>query len=103
MSSFQEIDIQQFRELTANNAALTVIDNRDAESFNKQHVPNAINIPLSQLPEESCRIDKLNTIVCYCYHGKSSQLAAQMLAEHGFEPVYSLIGGFGAWSAAEGA
>ena len=36
-------------------------------------------------------------IVC-CYHGISSQQAAQFLIHQGFEEVYSLDGGFAAWS-----
>ncbi len=35
-------------------------------------------------------------IVC-CYHGISSQQAAQFLIHQGFEEVYSLDGGFEAW------
>jgi thiosulfate sulfurtransferase len=35
-------------------------------------------------------------IVC-CYHGVSSQQAAQFLIHQGFENVYSMDGGFEAW------
>ncbi|MDA9050683.1 rhodanese-like domain-containing protein, partial [Pseudomonadales bacterium] len=39
-----------------------------------------------------------NIVVC-CYHGISSQSVANWLAEQGFDNVYSLIGGYAAWSA----
>jgi thiosulfate sulfurtransferase len=35
-------------------------------------------------------------VVC-CYHGNSSQSAAQFLVEQGFTEVYSLNGGFEQW------
>ncbi len=36
-----------------------------------------------------------------CYHGISSQGAAQYLVNQGFEEVYSVDGGFEAWHRAE--
>ena len=59
-----------------------------------------LNIPLSQMPTQLAQISKNQAIVCYCYHGNSSKLAAQLLVEQGCVPVYSLIGGFEAWSLA---
>ncbi len=35
--------------------------------------------------------------VVVCYHGRSSQGAAQYLAEQGFDTVYSMDGGFESW------
>ena len=36
-------------------------------------------------------------VVVVCYHGNSSQGAAQYLAQQGFETVFSMDGGFEAW------
>jgi thiosulfate sulfurtransferase len=33
----------------------------------------------------------------YCYHGHSSQSAAEHFVENGFANVYSLDGGYTAW------
>ena len=41
--------------------------------------------------------DKSNTIIVYCYHGNSSQKAAQLLINFGFLNVYSLNGGYEEW------
>jgi thiosulfate sulfurtransferase len=40
-------------------------------------------------------------ILVMCYHGISSQGAAQYLVNQGFEQVYSVDGGFEAWHRAE--
>jgi len=36
-------------------------------------------------------------LVCYCYHGNSSQGAARFFQERGIKNVYSMAGGFTAW------
>ncbi|MGL5628515.1 MAG: rhodanese-like domain-containing protein, partial [Plesiomonas shigelloides] len=36
-------------------------------------------------------------VIVMCYHGNSSQGAAQYLVNQGFDEVYSLNGGFEAW------
>lgn len=36
-------------------------------------------------------------VLVMCYHGISSQGAAQYLVNQGFEEVYSVDGGFEAW------
>ena len=36
-------------------------------------------------------------IIIVCYHGMSSQGAANYLAEQGFDDVYSMDGGFTQW------
>ncbi|MFH4094746.1 thiosulfate sulfurtransferase GlpE, partial [Acinetobacter baumannii] len=40
-------------------------------------------------------------ILVMCYHGISSQGAAQYLVNQGFEHVYSVDGGFEAWQRAQ--
>ena len=101
MNEWQEINTQDLQAMHAQNQNLVIIDNRDPESYNLQHIPDAINIPLSQLPVQYSQLAKQEPVVCYCYRGESSKLAAQMLIEHGFNQVYSLIGGFNAWSSAQ--
>ena len=41
--------------------------------------------------------DKEKPLLIYCYHGVSSQSAAEYFTEHGFSNVYSLEGGYTAW------
>jgi len=44
------------------------------------------------------KTDKDTTVIVYCYHGNSSQNAAQFIAEQGFPKVYSMDGGFELWT-----
>ena len=71
-----------------------IIDIRDEVSFKTQHVQGAININNNNLQSfiESADID--TPLLVYCYHGVSSQSAAEFLHQKGFEDVYSIEGGF---------
>ena len=40
---------------------------------------------------------KDKSLIVYCYHGNSSQSAAEFLVKSGFNDVYSLDGGYEAW------
>jgi thiosulfate sulfurtransferase len=95
MDSFKHINTQQAQELISQGAALA--DIRDEESFNNSHIRNAQHLANHNFQEflESSDLDL--PLVLYCYHGNSSQSAAQYLIERGFEQVYSLNGGFEAW------
>jgi len=42
--------------------------------------------------------DAKKPVLVMCYHGISSRGAAQFLIGQGFESVYSVDGGFEAWS-----
>ena len=78
---------------------LIVADVRDEESFNAAHIDGAIHLTMATLNEFCDNSDKTKPILVYCYHGLSSQSVAQHLIDQGFAEVYSLIGGFEAWSA----
>jgi thiosulfate sulfurtransferase len=42
-------------------------------------------------------VDFDTPVIVICYHGNSSQGAAQYLLQQGYDQVYSLDGGFEAW------
>ena len=44
-----------------------------------------------------CNTRKDKSIIVCCYHGNSSQSAAEFLVKSGFNDVYSLDGGYEAW------
>ncbi|MET1218503.1 MAG: thiosulfate sulfurtransferase GlpE, partial [Glaciecola sp.] len=76
-----------------------VVDIRDEVSFQTAHIPHARhfqNTPLQVLQDE---VDATMPIIVTCYHGISSQPAAQFFVEQGFETVYSMDGGFSHWQA----
>lgn len=74
-----------------------IVDIRDANTFINGHIAGAIHLTNESLPDFLRDADPdVATVVC-CYHGISSQQAAQFLVSQDFTDVYSLDGGFTQW------
>lgn len=79
------------------SGAVTLADIRDPASYARGHLANATHLSNQNLAEFIEEADKSLPLVVYCYHGNSSQGAAQYLSNQGFKDVYSMDGGFEAW------
>ncbi len=80
--------------LSAQKEGALVIDVRKSESFNKGHIKNAINVPLSDIKEKisSVENDKAKKIVLYCNTGNKSGKALKILKEKGYTNVFNAEG-----------
>ena len=76
---------------------ITLVDIRDPQTYQQAHIQGALNINDDNLKEFLESTDKNIPLICYCYHGYSSQGAAEFFKESGFKAVYSMDGGFEAW------
>lgn len=74
-----------------------VVDIRDPASFQSGRIPGAVHLSNESLPEFLREADFDSPVVVCCYHGISSQQAAQFLISQDFTDVYSLDGGFTQW------
>lgn len=95
MSQFKAIPPQAAATLLEQGAI--VVDIRDQNSFNTSHIVQAQNLNNDNLPVFLQQADRNQALIVYCYHGISSQSAADFLAGQGFTEVYSLDGGFEQW------
>ncbi|MCW8886681.1 MAG: thiosulfate sulfurtransferase GlpE [Motiliproteus sp.] len=93
--SFKRIAADQAKALIEDGAALA--DIRDPDSFSRGHIKGAQHLANTNIQDFLEQGDPDQPLVVYCYHGNSSQPAAQFLYEKGFEEVYSLDGGFEVW------
>ncbi|WP_115717025.1 thiosulfate sulfurtransferase GlpE [Gallaecimonas mangrovi] len=97
MEQFAHISIDEaFQKLNDGQARL--VDIRDETSFGNGHVEDAFHLTNGTLNQFMAQADFDTPVIVCCYHGVSSQGAAQYLVQQGFEEVYSLDGGFEAWS-----
>jgi len=96
MSDFQHISVSQTAEQLAANKVV-IADIRDEQSFATGHIEGAYHLTSASLPAFMQQHDFDQPVVVVCYHGNSSQGAAQYLAQQGFEQVYSMDGGFESW------
>lgn len=92
---FKRISIEDTLNLL--KQAANVIDIRDPQAFDSGRIPTAINVNNQNAAEYIASANKELPLIVVCYHGHSSQPAAQYFAAQGFKEVYSMDGGFELW------
>ena len=60
-----EIGTDRVEELREQGAQL--VDVLPAETYRREHIPGAINIPLTEIASASKRLDPSKPVVVYCY------------------------------------
>lgn len=98
------IDVQTFAHMQVEELAQViddkthvVVDIRDETSFNNGRITDALHLTNESLADFLRDADPDAPVVVCCYHGHSSQQAAQFLVSQDFTHVYSLDGGFTQW------
>ena len=93
---FKNISVEETKQLI-DGGNINIIDIRDSGSYSSGHINNAMHAEDMDIDAFLVEEDKEKPVLIYCYHGVSSQSAAEYFAEHGFSNVYSLEGGYTAW------
>jgi|SRR5579859_7275168 len=85
--------------LMINRQDALVMDVRDSREFEKGHILNARNVPLSALEAGTADLPKQKSkpVIVSCENGDQSRRAAARLRKVGFERVFALAGGIAAW------
>jgi thiosulfate sulfurtransferase len=100
MTRYKRIDAFEAKKLI-DNRSMILVDVRDKESFDMGHDSRAYHLTYENLPSFIENTPKNQPLFIICHHGNYSLSIAQYLVIHGFEEVYSIDGGYGAWLAAE--
>ncbi len=92
---------QQAATLNAEHKAV-IIDVREDDEWQAQHIDGAIHLPLGQLSSRLKELEqyKNTTIITQCRSGKRSAQALDLLKVAGFTQVYNMDGGLQAWQKA---
>jgi thiosulfate sulfurtransferase len=93
---FKEIAPEKVKEMLEEGSA-NVVDIRDPGSYSAGHIPTAVSVSDSTVQQFIESAEKEKPLVVCCYHGISSQGAAEYFSENGFNEVYSMTGGYSAW------
>jgi rhodanese-related sulfurtransferase len=82
-----------------NKEDAVLLDIRERKEVTAGRLPNAIHIPLSELPARVSELAKYSAkpVVTYCERGQRSRSAAGMLEKAGLKNLYHLQGGIKAW------
>jgi glyoxylase-like metal-dependent hydrolase (beta-lactamase superfamily II)/rhodanese-related sulfurtransferase len=86
-----------FDERASQMTDLQIVDVRNPGEVAAGTIPNAITIPVGQLPARLGELDPSLPTVVYCAGGYRSSVAASLLRQKGFADVSDILGGYGAW------
>lgn len=92
------ISPQETASLFAEKNAI-IVDVREDDEWNEQHISGAIHIPLAQVESRLNELAqyKNSPVILQCRSGMRSAKAAAMLMDAGFSKTFSLDGGIVAW------
>ena len=101
LSGMKPVDPLQATQLS-NRENAVFLDIRDDGEYKGGHIPDAVHIPIRQLPDRIAELKKHRDcpVIAYCRSGSRSNGAGSILRKHGFENVYNLSGGIAAWQKA---
>jgi rhodanese-related sulfurtransferase len=79
-----------------------VIDVRDQAEWSKGHINGARHIPAGEMAKRLGELEKFRQrpLIVVCASGQRSASACSALRKAGFEKVFALDGGIGAWEQA---
>jgi NADPH-dependent 2,4-dienoyl-CoA reductase/sulfur reductase-like enzyme/rhodanese-related sulfurtransferase len=95
-----DMPVADWLELDRTGALL--LDVRESEEFAGGHIPNAINLPLSQLRSRYIELPKDRDIWLCCAVGQRAYYAARFLTQHGYRS-WNLSGGYTTYKALKAA
>ena len=96
MATFSEVTVQQARDLLAARTML-VLDKRDLSSYQQGHIDGAMMAHDSLIESLIKKREITKPVLIYCYRGNTSKELAALLANFGYQEVYSMIGGYTEW------
>ena len=97
-STQAEISARELAAEREQSRTLVVVDVREPYEIAMAAFPDAVHIPLRQLPARLRELDPHAPLVTLCHHGQRSLRAREILVAAGFSNVRSLAGGIEAWS-----
>lgn len=80
-------------------AGAFMLDVRQPEEWQEQHISGATLIPLDYLADNLDQLPRDQEIVIYCRSGNRSQQALEILQQAGFDNAVSMDGGINDWVA----
>ena len=87
----RQIHWEQFAEYRSGRL---VLDTRTAGEFGRGHIAGAVNIPVDELRDRVCELDRATPVLVYCQSALRSYIACRILSQEGFDCVH-VGGGYG--------
>ena len=90
---YMNITAEEAKQIMDNEEGYIILDVREQDEYDAGHIPEAILIPYTQIGEKANEMlpDKDQLILVYCRSGRRSKIAAEALAELGYEKIRQQI------------
>ncbi|MCC5860805.1 MAG: hypothetical protein JJT93_02730 [Gammaproteobacteria bacterium] len=89
---------QRWSEEDEREGRVVMIDVREDHELEVSRLPNAIHIPMGEVPGRMSELDRERPLVVLCRSGGRSGQIVQYLQQQGFEDIYNLAGGINEWA-----
>ena len=83
---------------TSPQTAVQLVDVRQPKEYQKQHIPGAVLIPLSELKDRTGELTPNLPTIVYCRSGVRSKAGCQVLRDDNFTDVLNMAGGILQWN-----
>jgi rhodanese-related sulfurtransferase len=100
IGELEPLELKARRDRHDHNDKLVVLDVREPEESAIAPFPDALHIPMGDIPSRLTELDSDAEWVVVCHHGVRSAQVVMYLAHMGFARVSNLTGGIDAWSLA---
>lgn len=100
----RHIDSQEAYARLNSESDVLIVDVRDKDAYDKEHIPNAMAIPIDDLSKRMGELEthKTGEIIVYCNEGSNrGPRATQQLNNAGFQRAVNLKGGLQSWKSAK--
>ena len=97
MSSLRAVTAEELRSQLDAGDGPTPLDVRSGYEWRLDHVPDALNIELGQLPERPGSLFRERSYATLCAAGIRASTAESILEREGFGDVELVLGGTDAW------
>lgn len=75
-----------------------LLDVRQPEELELVRLPQALHIPMGEIPSRLGELDAQRRVAVLCHHGGRSLQVARYLERNGFADVINVAGGIDAWA-----
>jgi len=96
--NYTSLSVDEAEEKIKEDENVLIIDVRNRDEFNVDHIRRAKNIPFDQLEKRMGKLPRDKDIMVYCQTGSLSVRAVRKLEVAGFTRLYHMHQGLRGWS-----
>lgn len=98
-AAYENIDVATFKQLKKEHPKAVILDVRTPAEYGQGNIQGSKNLNFfdPNFGQAISNWDKEQVYLVYCRSGNRSAQACNLLAKQGFQKLYNLRGGIGAW------